>query len=215
MWSIAIRMVIAGVGFALILFVVVLGFQAEQDPNLFIWFALAAAVLPTVGLALISNAYRAGEAQKLNRLYKVGEIEEKMQEAESTEERLEWLNKQRDNMAQAVRIEAERETLKYRKTALEADGTRVLRELGDVDKELEELGIELTTNPAAEQANQLRERLDAKDKGRLILRIGKRQLFFPQGMFSLLPMGDMLGQALVEMVNGINAWSKRRKNRSR
>lgn len=198
------------IGAGLIGLVVFLGFRANDNPDEFyIWFAVAAPILPSIGLAVISFALTDSYRTAITKITRIEKIEALIDEANTREEQVAVLEQQRDQMEAAVRTEAHRQTLVATKTGLESQGVRVLQDLQRLDSELEELDVEVANSAAAEQVHQLRDRLEARRRGDLIFRLGNRQFRLSSGMFSIFPFG--LGSILWSGLILIDQASKRSK----
>lgn len=191
-------------GLSLLGVVVFLGFKVSSNPSFVIWFGLSAAILAPIGMKAISYTFSIGDREIFKQLSKVPETKTLIREAKSQEEKVRLLEGERTRIEEVVQFESCRQALLERKESLEKDGVRILDELRDVDLELEALNINIESTPAAQQVKLLHERLQARRKGDLIIRIGTSQYRLDRDLVFALPfdMGRLL-LAYFRMVEGL------------
>ena len=187
-----IRFLIAIVGFGLIGLVVWLGFAANSDNSFVIWFGLAAAILAPTGIAAVSYTFSSDSRQTLAKLEKVPEIQKLISAAQSQEEKIQLLEQEKEQLITAIEIESRKHALQARLADLEASSFEMLNELQAVDKELQEIDSEIENSKAAEIVENLNNRLSARRRGDIVLRLGNRSLTLNRNLILSLPLGRFL-----------------------
>src|SRR5258705_3148862 len=89
------RILLFLLGTGLIVSVVWLGFQSMKNQSLIVWFGLASAILAPIGLAAVGYSLTGGNRQVLERLSKVSEIERLITAAETQEQKIAGLERER------------------------------------------------------------------------------------------------------------------------
>lgn len=180
------------IGLLLFAAVIYLGFLASSDSRFVIWFGLAAALLAPGGIALISYAVTARSRQTLSQLSKVPEIEKLINEAESQEEKVRLLEQERERLVEAIELESRKQALDLRKDSLEKNAIDILNELEAIDTELNSLDVDIASSPARDAVRRLNERLSARQRGDVVLRLGSRYYSINRDIVLGMPMGRFL-----------------------
>ena len=182
--------------------VIWLGFHASEDNSFILWFGLASALVAPVGLGLVGYAFFGSDREDLQMLAKVPEIRELMEKAESEEERIHILEKEREQLDIIVRYEAEKMALESRKRSLEVDAVRILNELDSIDEQSRELDLIPSSDAIVEEIQRLRDRLEANLKGDIVIRFRKGDFIIRRSYVDQFPyFGDMLYQSLKTFSN--------------
>jgi hypothetical protein len=201
------RLIAAIAGIGLLAAVTLFGISVRDDSKLVLWFGLAAAVLAPVGVALIGYAITAGERRQLARLTHVTEIEQLIAKADDAQTRLRLLEEQRNNLQEAVRIEAARIAMHDRRDALEQNAIQILEELAALDVDFAEANAGATTPEVREALTALEERVEARRRGNIVLTFRGRQYVIDPSPLTGLPFLGIYFQPIV--------WSLRSLERSR
>lgn len=186
------KIAVLTMGLALLALVVWLGFRASEDNTYILFFGLASAILAPLGITVISYAFSGRERETLQRLEKVPEIAKLIEQAKTQEEKIRVLEQQRDQLTQIIQLESRRQALLATKESLEARGVDILEQLDAVEAELPILEASITSSPASEHIQRLHERLQARRRGDLVIRIGSRYYSLDRDLILSVPMGRFL-----------------------
>ena len=85
-------------------------------------------------------------------------------------------------------METQRQTLLTRKASLEDEATRVLEALEAVDSELRSLELDIEASTVKEEIDRLNERLQARQRGDVFLRLGETYVTVNRGLIRSLPV---------------------------
>jgi len=184
-------------GVAALLAVVWLGYQTAIDPSpkLVAAFGVASAIVAPIGFVLISYAFKSEDL--VAKLSKVPEIEKLIAEAQTHEEKIRLLEKQRQQLAEVVRLEARRQSLLDQKNTLEKNAVRTLEELKATNEELSILDVQIAENAEiAEELDAVRERLSARRRGDAVFTFGKHQFFVSSRILEGVPWGALIYEIL-------------------
>lgn len=179
-------------GLVLLAAVIWLGLQATSSQVYVVWFGLASAILAPTGVALIGYTLTGGQRETLQRLSKVPEIDKLISEAKTQEERIRLLEEERSRLLEAVRIETRRQTLITKKAALEEDGARILGELQAVERELNNLELDIEASTVKEEIKNLNERLEAHRRGDPVFRLGETYVRLNRDLIRGFPLSTLL-----------------------
>jgi hypothetical protein len=150
-------------------------------------------VVAPIGFVLIGYAFTSNHEEVVSRLAKVPEIEKLIAEAQSQEEKIQLLEKQKQQLAAVVQFEAKRQSLINRKETNEREAIRLLNELKAIDAELSELNItEGKNKEIEEELYALRERIAARQRGDIIFTIGGRIFVLESDIIRSLPWGEVV-----------------------
>lgn len=198
-------------GCALIAGVVWLGLRSASDSRYIVWFGLASAIAAPLGLAAISQLFRARDADILRRLSRVPELQSLIEQATSAEEKLRLLEQERQQLEEIIACEAVRRALADRRERLAQDGRLVLDELRVVDAAAKEMEVEPGSAAAAAVLSELKERLQAEREGYAVFRLFGRQVAIKADSLGVpgLPMLPFAVQMLARSIGKL----QRRKDR--
>lgn len=169
----------------------------NSTPQIVAVFGIASAIGAPIGFALIGYAFTSSEQEIIHRLAKVPEIEKLITEANSQEEKIWLLEKQKQQLAEIIQFEAKRQTLVNRKENNERDAVRLLNELIAIDAELSILNITVNKNKeVAEALNALHERIDAHQRGAIVFTLGDRTFVVEAEFIRSLPWGVLIYYAI-------------------
>jgi 23S rRNA pseudoU1915 N3-methylase RlmH len=178
-------------GLALCATVAYLGLRVNDGPLFVVAFGIASALLAPVGLASLGYAFQRGDRQILERLARVPEIQRLIAEANSQEEKIRLLELERTQLLETVQFEAQKRALLDREQSLEREGKRILAELEAIDRDLRTFDAK-GTGVASEEIERLHARLRARQKGDIVIRIGKQYLTLDAALIRELPFGSLV-----------------------
>ena len=167
------------------------GVQSQTDSRFLLWFGISLAILVPLGLKLFGCAFRSQDTL-VKRLVKVPEIHTLMEQAETYEERVKLLTEERARLEEIVRVESHRQALRDRIGSLERDASRILEELDELDREVSNLDQEIEKSTVSEEIRQLRERVEARRRGDVVVSLGARRYRIDREIIRVLPLGDLL-----------------------
>src|SRR5215210_2747906 len=182
------RITVFAMGAILLAGVVWLGLKSTSDTTFVVWFGLASAILAPTGIAMIGYAITGGQREVLQRLSKVPEIDKLISEAKTQEERIQLLEEERSRVLEAVQLETRRQTLLTRKASLEDEGIRVLEALEAVEDELRSLEVDIEASTVKEEIQRLNERLRARQRGDIVVRLGDTYVEVSRDLVRSLPL---------------------------
>lgn len=214
-------------GLALIGAVIWLGYLTanNQSPTLVALFGIAAALAAPAGLALIGYVFSSNDHEIISRLSKVPEIEKLITEAQSQEEKIRLLEKQKQQLAEIIQFEARRQSLINRKETNEREAVRLLEELKAIETELFKLNITIEENEEiAEVLHSLHERISARQRNAFVFSFGNTSFSLDYDILRRLPMGDILfialkiNKALVDLIEAklrplIEKWNRNKEQK--
>lgn len=175
-------------GLVLISVPIYLGIKTTADTSLVLWYGLASAILVPIGLLLITESAKQKDRVILKQLSKVSEIEKLIQNANTQEERIKLLTKERERIVETVRYEVRKQAIAERKGMLEQEGAKIITELKAIDEEIESNKyINEHFDTTQMEIRELNERLKARERGDILLPLGKLNINLTNifGMFSV------------------------------
>jgi hypothetical protein len=187
-----IRAVAFIIGIVFILAVIGLGVATvnNQSPLMVALFGISAAIFAPLGIALIGYAFSSRDKAVLQRLSKVPEIESLVAKAQNQEEKIRLLEEQKQPLAEIIRLEARKMTLTVRHSELEQQGVKVLEELKAIEQEVASLHIDLEASTVTAEIQELRKRLEARQRGDFVFQIGRRTFILDANIVRGFPGGD-------------------------
>jgi len=151
----------------------------QQDARWLLVFGLTCAFLAPVVLEifkhLLTAREREREQQRIEKLYKVGDLNELINEAETMEEKVRLLNEERRNLSEIIRTEAYRQALLQRRETLTSDANRILSDYQALEDEFKSVNLDIASEETMRELENLRERLSARKKNLVIFFWGNRQ----------------------------------------
>ncbi len=149
--------------------IVWLGFKTavpHPSPGLLALFAIVAALLGPTAIGLIASSFSVKRDKALEEIVKIGEIERKIVEANTVEEKLRALEEERRRLNVIIRYEARRQAVFDRQRTLHADAQQLaertealLAELVAIEKEGNLLDQELDNSVVKADLMAVRARL--------------------------------------------------------
>jgi hypothetical protein len=137
--------------------------------------------------------FRAGEARVLRDLSRVPEIQTLVDEATTQQELVHALEQERLRLDEIVGLEARRQTIGARRDLLLDDASRIVEQLRALDSEAASLRIDVQSSAALPAIQDLQLRLNARQRGDLVLRFGNRAVIVPRSAIRGIPFsGRML-----------------------
>jgi hypothetical protein len=175
--------------FGILYGVVWLGIASGTNPKFVVWFGIASAIAAPVGLTLFGAAFTRSDRDLIQRLAKVPEVERLIAAAKTEEERLRLLQAEQAKVVEIIRLESRRQATRERIEGLERDATRILHELDALDAELSTLDEQGAQSLAKDELDRLRRRIEARERGDVLIRIGKRTIRFDRNIMGVFPIG--------------------------
>jgi hypothetical protein len=202
------------IGLGLIALVVFLGLRVGDSPFYVVAFGIASALAAPIGLSIIGYAFSRRDRQILDRLSQVPEIDQLIEEANTQAEKIRLLQEDRACLLETVQNEARRESLLQQRERLERDGVQLLRDLEIVEHELAVLQQATQASPAATEISRLHNRLRARRRGDIVIRLGSRDFVIDPGVLAMLP-GSSLLILYLRLIEGVmNAWTGKATSRN-
>jgi hypothetical protein len=135
-------------------------------------FGIAAAILAPVGLNVLTAVLRSPQDEALRRLAKAGDLERRIAEADTMEQKIDALRSERKRLDQVVVFEAHRLALENREDALHEEAARLAqdverigRELAGINEERRRLGENVESSAVYDEVRALHGRLHSYSKG--------------------------------------------------
>ena len=169
--------------------VVYLGVLSGRDNRLVVWFGIASAIIAPVGLALFGYALARSDGELIQRLAKVPEIERLVAEARTQEEKVRVLAAEESRLLEVIRLESRRQAGRDRIESLERDGLRIVQELDGLAEEMRLIDASVGESIASKEIERLRQRVRARERGDVTLRLGTRTYRIDRDITKALPIG--------------------------
>jgi hypothetical protein len=163
---------------------------------------------------LASDGERDRQKQRIEKLYKVGDISELIDEAETMEEKVRLLNEERHRLGEIIRTEAYRQALIQRRETLLSEANRILSDYQALEDEFKSVNLDIASEETMRELEDLRERLGARKKNLVIFFWGNRQYILDTSEYvGYLPygMGTFLELLIREIGRLNNYFHNRRK----
>jgi hypothetical protein len=144
-------------------------------------------LLAPIGLSAIGYAVSGRDRDVLQRLSRVPDIDRLINEANTEAEKIRLLKEDRARILQTVQLEAQREALVQQRDRLERDGVRILGDLEIVERELIRVRQAVQVSPAAAEIERLFDRLRARRRGDIVIRLGNRDVVLDLSILASLP----------------------------
>jgi hypothetical protein len=197
--------------------VIYLGILSGQDSKFVVWFGIASAIAAPIGLSLLAYALRRSDDGLIQRLAKVPEIGQMIENAKTQEEKIRLLERERSRLAELIRLESRRQVVSDRIETLRQDAIRMIQEFEGLERESHDLGNEIGDSAVSEEMQRLRERLRARERGDVVLTLGGRTYRIDRDIIKAFPMGGNLllaGFRLLERWEGLREKRTRRPDES-
>jgi hypothetical protein len=156
-------------GLMLVATVVWLGLETAKPhpaPLVVVAFGLASALVAPIAIGVLGGIHQSNRDRALERLAKAGDVEEKVARAETAEQQLQALQRERERLGEIIQYAATRQLLVVRQQMLEDEATRLIQQAQDVSRELAEiqnkrrlLGEELEQTSSQKDLRALEKRL--------------------------------------------------------
>ena len=176
----------------------------------------------SISIALAILFFQFGRSIKtestLNELSKVPNIEKKIDEAKTVEEKIKILEGEEEKLSEYIVIESKRMFLIKRLEDLDErlkDGynglTPLLNEIDILEKELKQINDSYSSSISIKEIEKIRDRIEAKKEGKLFLKIGKKEIDTAYINFTPPFLRELI-IAFIKLLNKIPN-IKKRKNR--
>ena len=191
----------------------------HPEPGIVALFGISAALLGPTAISLIAGTFTSKRDEAFKQLAKAGEIEQKIAQATTVQEKLQALEDERRRLTVIVQLEARREVILDRQKVLRTEvhdlinqSEKTLAELGVLEEEGERLGQGVDFSSArsevmAIRSRLLRESVDPRDRllsrleGSEIGSIIAPYLFLMINLYSVFPYTRFLASFLMQMIN--------------
>lgn len=198
------------IGIVLIGFDVWLYLKAQSEGGIFVlFFGIGSAIVVPVGVWLISYALGEKHREAIKKLAKVPEIGELVARAETQEQKIKVLTEEYEKLQKTIHSESERLALITRKHDLEKNAKRILKELDIIESEIESFDESIEGVPANE-VRKLRERVQAKQRGDVVIRIGRFQFIIEREQIVNTPVFGYWLYLLLKFVQDLDNWVRSR-----
>lgn len=183
-------------------------YRAETNGGIFLLlFGIGSAIAVPLGVGLITYALGEKQREAIRKLTSIPEIGELIEKADTQEQKIAILRKEYDKLQATIQSESVRLSLKTRKDDLEKDANRIFEELDYIEGELTHFSEDEIAGVPTAEVNKLRERIRAKRKGDIVIRIGKSQFVFEReqilhtpvfgyGLYMMLKLWEEVGIVL-------------------
>jgi hypothetical protein len=189
MMKIALRILAALLALAILYGVVQLGIASGKEARFVVWFGIASAIAAPIGLSLFAFAVSRSDRELFQKLAKVPEVQKLMEEARTQEEKVRVLQAEQARLEEIVRLESRRQAAQDRVANLERDAQRILKELDFLESDLRTIDASVGAGVATEEIARLRERIKARDRGDVLIRLGARTVRIDRDMIKAFPFG--------------------------
>lgn len=153
------------IGLGLLGLAIWLFFLAKEDNAYILLFGLGTAVLIPVSLSLIGFGFNFRNRkvnEKLSELSKISDIQTLLDHAKTTEEQLEILKTEYQNLEKSLRFNSEKISLELRRDDIIKKSKEIITELDEINNELELLKDNLSDFEIPVEVELLRERVFKK-----------------------------------------------------
>lgn len=149
------RIISAIIGIFLIGVVIYLGLKSGDDNKYIVPFGLTSALIAPMGLSALGYSIKRKD-DTLQKLAKISQIDELIEQAETEEENIERLKKEKDVLLDYIKNETKRISRIERKKILEADAKKILNEYKEVVEELNAMSnMEIDLENVSEEIQEL------------------------------------------------------------
>jgi len=164
----------------------------HPQPLIVALFGVVAALLGPTAISLIAGSFPSRRSRALDQLAKAGEIEQRVAEATTMQQKVKALESERRRLTTIIRLEARRQVILTRQEILHSEieqlvgqADQVIAELKAIDAESKLLGQELDNSSVKSEVIAIRDRLQRERTG-----TGRRHLEWIDGLVGgmLLPM---------------------------
>lgn len=149
------RIISAIIGIFLIGVVIYLGLKSGDDNKYIVPFGLTSALIAPMGLSALGYSIKRKD-DTLQKLAKISQIDALIEQAETEEEKIRRLKKEKDVLLDYIKNETKRISRIERKKILEADAKKILNEYKEVVEELNAMSnMEIDLENVSEEIQEL------------------------------------------------------------
>ena len=174
----------------------------HPEPIFIALFGIGAALLGPTAVSLIAGAFPSERNKALDRLSKAGDIERRVEAADTMEQKVKALENERRQLTDIIRFEARRQMILDRQVALKfevellaQETEQVLAELKAIENESRHLGEEIDNSSVKKDIMAVRDRLQRERT-----RVGHRSINFLDDLLGSTPIMPPLGPILRPIV---------------
>jgi hypothetical protein len=175
----------------------------HPEPIFIALFGICAALLGPTAVSLIAGAFPSEHNKALDRLSKAGDIERRVEAADTMEQKVKTLENERQRLTDIIRFEARRQMILDRQVALKfevellaQETDQVLAELKAIENESRHLGEEIDNSSVKKDIMAVRDRLQRERTG-----AGHRSINFLDDLLGgITPMVPPFGPILRPIV---------------
>ncbi len=203
------RIISAVIGFCLIGVVIYLGIKSGSDNRYIVPFGLTSVLIAPLGLSALGYSVKRKD-DTLQKLSKISQIDVLIEQAETEEEKIERLRKEKDVLLDYIKKETTRISKIERKKILEADAKRILDEYKQVINEItamsnDETDLENVSEEIQELYNiQSKALNDTCENGQGFELVIWGLNYWIQGLFDAYRLpGEVLADSISRCMNGL------------
>lgn len=161
-------------------------YQAQNSGGLYILlFGAVSSIAIPFSIKLLLHSIEQKNKIALQQLTKISEIQSLIERAGSQELKIKILKEEYDKLEEIIKLESQRLALLARKESIENSAIQILHELDIIEKELGSLGV--SKSVTSKELTELDERISARKRGDLILRLGNREYIIPKDAIENAP----------------------------
>ncbi|MCK5108704.1 MAG: hypothetical protein KAR25_03350 [Methanosarcinales archaeon] len=179
-------------------------------------YTLWVAISITLAIAFFQVGRSIKTEHILNALSKVPQIEKKIDEAKTTEEKIKVLEEEKEKLLEYIEIESKRMFLIKRLEDIDErlkDGykhlTPLLNEIDILENELNQINDSYSSSISLKEIEKIRDRIEAKREGKLFLKIGGKEYEIATEYLNFYPPFLLeFTNAYIKLLNKILTWRK-------
>jgi hypothetical protein len=183
-------------GLVLIGVIIYFGFYTSTNPTFGIWFGVITAILAPLSFELLFTPFKSKDKTVLKELSKVPQIEKLIKEANDNESKIKLLEQQRIELDKLISFESRRRTLIAERNIYVLQGEVVLKNLTEINENLELLTSELQALPVTLQL--LQKEIKKYGFNDIILTLFGKKYIFKKSNFDTFPIYGQLFFMLIK-----------------
>ena len=169
----------------------------------------------SISIALAISFFQVGRSIKteaiLNALSKVPQIEKRIDEAKTTEEKIKVLEEEKEKLLEYIEIESKRMFLIKQLEDIDERLKDGLNEIDILEKELKQINDSYSSSISIKEIEKIRDRIEAKKEGKLFLKIGKKE--YEIATEYLIPFPHFLRELIIAYIKLLNKISNKKKKK--
>ena len=176
-------------------------------------YSLILAILGGAFFFFLQRAYSIKSEEVIEKLSLVPEIQNLVTEAKDKSKEIDNLERERERLEHIVEISASKYYLNKRYRELENRLRSTYDELILLKKEIADLNIGIDGKLTKEKIEKIEEFIRQRERGDLIIHIGKRRFAIPRELFDIYPLGGfgLITLTISKLLKGIKKILKKEK----